>query len=151
MQAAPKSHQGRFLPKRTRCRTAESVPDDGSLMYVERTHRVLDGVCFHLGDAPVLTSLYRSPAHNARVGGRPTSAHKKGIAFDLSWIGTQVDPLKLVLELRRMGVNNIGLAKTFIHGDLRPGKDRFWWYKGAQDIWTREHGIRGRSDLGLAQ
>lgn len=44
---------------------------------------------FVYGDQVVVTSGYRSPARNRRVGGSPTSWHLKGRAVDLvgpSWV-----------------------------------------------------------------
>lgn len=51
--------------------------------------RRLDAAREHFGQAIVVTSGWRCPTHNRRVGGSPTSSHLKGLAADLA---DQKDP-----------------------------------------------------------
>ena len=67
----------------------------------------------------VITSACRCPAHNAKVGGKPSSAHLRGHAVD---IRTQTSSHRyiIVAALLAAGFNRIGLADTFIHVDDDP-------------------------------
>ena len=76
----------------------------------------------------IINSAYRSPEHNAKIGGKPNSSHLKGLAVDIK--ATDSRTRFLVLEaLISVGFNRIGIADTFIHVDL--SKD-----KSQQVIWT---------------
>lgn len=63
-----------------------------------------------------ITSYWRSPEHNAAVGGAKNSAHLTGHAFDIripdSWYR-----FKIVQAALRVGFHRIGIGKDFIHLD----------------------------------
>ena len=76
----------------------------------------------------IINSAYRSPEHNAKIGGKPNSSHIKGLAVDIK--ATDSRTRFLVLEaLISVGFNRIGIADTFIHVD--DDKD-----KSDKVIWT---------------
>ena len=63
-----------------------------------------------------INSAYRTPEHNAKIGGKPNSSHLKGLAVDIS--ATDSRQRFIVLKaLIEVGFNRIGVAKTFIHVD----------------------------------
>jgi uncharacterized protein YcbK (DUF882 family) len=70
-------------------------------------------------------SAYRSPIHNARVGGAPRSRHLFGDAFDIRRSGHN-DRL-LYDALVEAGFTGFGFYQTFIHADL--GRPRQWGQK----------------------
>lgn len=72
----------------------------------------------------IITSAYRDPLHNARVGGAPRSFHKYGKAFDISLRGHNKDQLKAAAI--EAGFGGIAFAKTFLHVDT--GRRRTWSY-----------------------
>jgi len=80
-------------------------------------------------NAPIIiTSGYRSPAHNEYVGGVSSSKHMCGMAADISVVG--VDPvtvqqtiLNLIAEGRIID-GGLGLYNTFTHYDI--GASRRW-------------------------
>ena len=45
---------------------------------------ILESVRNELGKPVVITSGYRTPAHNEKVGGKPNSSHLKGLAADIA-------------------------------------------------------------------
>lgn len=63
-----------------------------------------------------INSAYRTPEHNAKIGGKPNSSHLKGLAVDISVTNSRQRfiVLKALIEV---GFNRIGVAKTFIHVD----------------------------------
>lgn len=66
-----------------------------------------------------INSGYRSPEHNARVGGVPGSAHTKGLAVDLRARNGQ-EIYKIVSSLMAVGIKRIGInwSKQFVHADI---------------------------------
>lgn len=62
-----------------------------------------------------INSAYRSPLHNARIGGAPRSRHKAGDAFDISLRNHYKEDLhKAALQA---GFQGIGIYNSFIHID----------------------------------
>jgi uncharacterized protein YcbK (DUF882 family) len=76
-----------------------------------------------------ITSGYRSPAHNAKVGGVPSSSHTIGRAVDI-YAPTSTQKYIIINSLLQVGFNRIGVAKNFIHVDDDPNKseDVIWTY-----------------------
>ena len=76
-----------------------------------------------------ITSGYRSPAHNAKVGGVPSSSHTNGHAVDI-YAPTSTQKYIIINSLLQAGFNRIGVAKNFIHVDDDPNKaeDVIWTY-----------------------
>lgn len=70
-----------------------------------------------------INSAHRCPIHNARVGGKPLSQHKK-IAFDIS-IRNHPFPVKVFHACRDAGFTGFGFYQTFIHVDM--GRPRRWF------------------------
>jgi len=103
-----------FKPAEIACKGSGAlllIPD--AMDALERA-RVADGKPFRI------LSAYRSPLHNARVGGAPKSAHKDGTAFDIALGGRAHDTL--IATCRIAGFGSFGRYKTFLHVDLRRGR-----------------------------
>jgi uncharacterized protein YcbK (DUF882 family) len=75
--------------------------------------RDLAGIPFHIN------SGFRTPEHNAKVGGQPNSAHLRGFACD---IATSSPNSKFIIlkSLLNAGFLRIGVYETFIHCDTDP-------------------------------
>jgi uncharacterized protein YcbK (DUF882 family) len=69
----------------------------------------------------IITSAYRTPEHNAEVGGVPNSSHIKGLAVDIR-VKDSVTRYKVLHSLISAGFDRIGIANTFIHCDIDPDK-----------------------------
>ena len=93
---------------------------------MERTAKVLDEARKRLGASIRITSAYRSPAYNKRIGGVSNSTHVRFNATDL--VTAQPASLYLVLlDLRREGMfkGGLGLYRSFDHLDTR-GTNATW-------------------------
>lgn len=72
-----------------------------------------------------ITSAYRSPEHNARVGGAKHSQHTHGNAFDIDAAGmTPEQKLALAGQARDAGFRGFGFYDNALHFDVGP--ERAW-------------------------
>jgi uncharacterized protein YcbK (DUF882 family) len=76
-----------------------------------------------------ITSGYRSPEHNEKVGGVPNSSHTLGHAVDI-YAPTSRQKYIIINALLQAGFDRIGVAKNFIHVDDDPSKNEevIWTY-----------------------
>ncbi|MEL7354059.1 MAG: D-Ala-D-Ala carboxypeptidase family metallohydrolase [Cyanobacteria bacterium J06560_5] len=101
---------------------------------IVRTCRYLDSVRTYLGDRPIrITSGYRDPVSNRRVGGARNSRHMYGDAVDFS-----VDGLSCVEVFKRLKTyhpqGGLAVGNGFVHLDLRPGPAARWSYPGGPRV-----------------
>ena len=77
-----------------------------------------------LGRPVILTSAYRSPEHNRRVGGAASSLHMQGTAFDMRM--DNQEPVAFEQAARRAGFTGFGFypRSGFMHIDT--GRERTW-------------------------
>lgn len=77
-----------------------------------------------LGTPMIITSAYRSPAHNKRVDGAKQSKHMEGIAFDVRM--DNYDPHEFEAAARTVGFKGFGYYQKsgFMHIDTGP--ERSW-------------------------
>lgn len=74
------------------------IPQPGTAIYnnLNRLMDELDKVRTTYGKPIIVTSGYRPPILNAKVGGSPTSAHKYGLAADIKSKSTLKDNVKIL-------------------------------------------------------
>lgn len=89
----------------------------------------LDQAREQFGKPIIITSGYRTIRHNFEVGGKQNSSHLKGLAADISCKNSS-DRFKLIQILLKVGINRIGIAKSFIHIDIDTDKTNnvIWTY-----------------------
>ena len=77
----------------------------------------------------IINSAYRTPEHNAKIGGKPNSSHLKGLAVDISVTNSR-QRFIILNALIDVGFTRIGIADTFIHIDLDKEKSEkvVWTY-----------------------
>ena len=94
--------------------------------------QVLQAIRDHFGAPVVITSGYRTAAHNRAVGGSKSSQHLLGRAADIQVQDT--DPLAVAAYAESLmpgwgGVGRYpvksGRAKGWVHVDTRPNKSRW--------------------------
>ena len=98
--------------------------------------RQLETIRAHFGGKPIhINSAYRTPEHNAKVGGSKTSYHMKGMAADIVVQG--VDSRTVAQYAESLGINGIGWyeAKKFTHLDNRSRRVR-WKDSGSNVVKT---------------
>lgn len=96
---------------------------DPQLLSMLDVARSIAGVSF------VINSDFRTPAENKAAGGKPHSAHLKGLAVDIACNGSR-NRYRILKGLYRAKFSRIGLGKTFIHADIDENLDRevCWQY-----------------------
>lgn len=107
-----------FSPREIACKgTGRLVVDDQAL---DKLQALRD----RLGKPLILTSAYRSPEHNKRVGGAKNSRHMQGDAFDVMM--TNHDPFGFESAARAAGFKGFGFYQKsgFMHIDTGP--ERSW-------------------------
>lgn len=112
-----------FKPEEVMCKTTGMIPRFTGFM---ATMWMLEAIREELGSPIILTSMYRSPAENKRVGGVPNSQHLLGRAADIV-IGKR-DPALFEALCKKHGATGIGRYKKrgFIHVDTRIGRKANW-------------------------
>ena len=88
---------------------------------------LLQAVRDHFGRPVVISSAYRTAAHNKAVGGAAYSQHQYGRAADIRISGVSVDELADYAETLLDGRGGIGRyrKKGFVHLDVREAKSRW--------------------------
>ena len=100
-----------------------SCKGTGSILINTEALMALDELRKNIGAPIYLSSAYRSPYHNASVGGAPRSSHLFGHAFDVELRG--MDKTKLRAEAESAGFRGFGMRyRTFMHVDM--GRQREW-------------------------
>jgi len=90
------------------------------------------------GKPVIVLSGNRCPEENKRVGGYPDSEHipnPDGEGSDIKIKG--VKPIDIGLAAEKIGGLRIGIAKTYVHLDIRPpSPSKFWIYIGNKIIYS---------------
>ncbi len=95
---------------------------------------MLDGLQYiraQVGRPLSINSGHRCAQWNAAVGGAPLSQHRT-LAADISLRG--LDRHAVLSAAKAFGFTGLGLARTFLHVDLRQ-RPANWFYKGSEALW----------------
>ncbi len=106
---------------------AEFASKDGSRVVIinPKLPEYLQKARDHFGKPMIITSGYRTTAHNIKVGGVSNSQHVFGNAADVSIPGVSVvDLYNYFCEIAGNSCG-IGIYDTFVHFDVRSVKSRF--------------------------
>tara|TARA_R110000822_G_scaffold184415_7_gene323769 strand:+ start:6976 stop:7605 length:630 start_codon:yes stop_codon:yes gene_type:complete len=96
---------------------------DGEIVIDDTALDKLQELRTRLGKPLLLTSAYRSPAHNRRVGGAKNSRHMQGDAFDVRM--ENHDPHEFEAAARAVGFTGFGYypKSGFMHVDTGPARN----------------------------
>ena len=79
-----------------------------------------------------ITSGYRTPEYNRKVGGVKNSQHIEGRAADIRVAGlsARIVAQKILgaVSAKELGVKGIGSYASFTHVDIRPAKRLAYWF-----------------------
>ena len=75
----------------------------------------------------IITSGYRDPTHSIEARKAKAGTHARGIASDIR-INNGNEAYQIIKHAQSMGFNGIGVAKSFIHVDIRQGMPVIWCY-----------------------
>ena len=110
------------------CNDGTPVPKE-LIPNVEKLAKNLQVLRDHLGEPLRILSAYRTPEHNAKVGGKKNSFHMKAIAADISCRSKTPKQLHSIIEKliaeRKMNQGGLGLYPGFVHYDCRGTKSRW--------------------------
>lgn len=110
------------------CKDGTPVPKD-LMPNVELLAKNLQVLRDHLGEPIHVNSGYRSPEHNAKVGGKKNSYHMKAMAADITCKSKTPKQLAAVIEKliaeKKMKQGGLGIYPGFVHYDVRGVKARW--------------------------
>lgn len=86
---------------------------------------LLEELRAHFGKPVVISSGYRCPAHNARVGGAKHSQHMRGTAADVKVVGVAPAVVQQWANQHMSGWGGVGSYPRFTHLDVRQGPARW--------------------------
>lgn len=104
------------------------VPGSGSRMDPHFLN-MLDAIRDDAGIPFVINSGFRTPERNKLDGGKPNSAHLKGLAADISAPDSLTMALIIITAVQH-GIKRIGVGKHFVHLDIDSSlpTPRIWTY-----------------------
>lgn len=89
----------------------------------------LEALREYLGKPITVTSGYRSPQHNLKIGGALKSYHVLGMAADIRVKGIEpkkvAEAIEFLIKENQMLQGGIGVYKTWVHYDFR-GRQMRW-------------------------
>ena len=106
------------------------MPDDVK-QNIQKLANSLQVLRDHLKRPITINSAYRSPEHNAKIGGVKNSQHVLGKAADIAVQGMTTRQVAAEIEKLiasgQMLQGGVGIYPTFVHYDIR--KNRVRWSK----------------------
>ena len=110
-----------FSESEFRCRESGECSMDSSFLFM------LDELRERCGFPFKITSGYRSVNHTAERNKKKGGTHTQGIAADIA-VSNGEQRMKIVKEALAMGFGGIGVARTFVHVDMRTTTPVMWTY-----------------------
>jgi uncharacterized protein YcbK (DUF882 family) len=102
------------------------APGSGKHMKMRLVKR-LDALRGECGFPLIISSGYRTKAHNSKVGGVDSSEHTNGEAVDIR-APSSSKRFSIVQKALRLGFNRIGVGSTFVHlGVSKTHAQRVLW------------------------
>lgn len=121
-----------FSPREVACKgTGKLIIDTEAMGKLQKLRN-------NLGKPLILTSAYRSPEHNRRVGGATASKHMEGIAFDVRM--ENHDPQAFEAAARAVGFTGFGYypRSGFMHIDTAAPRSWGKPFPITETLWPTE-------------
>ena len=110
------------------CKSGEETPEE-IIPVLKELAEQLQALREETGLPIRINSGYRSPAHNAKIGGVKNSQHTKGTAADIVVVGQSPRETRRIIQTLiksgKMEEGGIGAYTSFTHYDLRGYKARW--------------------------
>lgn len=105
----------------------EFACQDGSdpVFIDDKLVNILQAIRNKFGQPVNITSGYRTPSHNKKVGGADYSQHLYGTAADITVTGVKASDIADYAEMLLKNTGGIGRYATFTHIDVREVKSRW--------------------------
>jgi uncharacterized protein YcbK (DUF882 family) len=117
-----------FSLEEFKCKDGSDIPNN-VLSNITELAKNLQVLRDALNKSISITSGYRSPKYNAKIGGVKNSQHVKGTASDIQIKGMTPKEVALVIEglieSGKMKQGGIGVYPNFTHYDIRGVKARW--------------------------
>ena len=120
------------------CKDGTPYPQEWRTNRAIQLSEIFELIRKECGDKPIIiTSAFRSPEHNRKIGGARHSQHVQGRAFDLKPTNMLIDDFyNNIKRLAKAGslIRGIGKYRTFVHVDIRKSDKIIYWFgKGVKD------------------
>lgn len=110
------------------CSDGTAVPS-ALVPNVEKLATALQVLRDHIGKPIRITSGYRTPTYNERIGGKKASYHLKAMAADFKVEGMTprvlASKIESLIAQGRMPAGGLGVYASFVHYDTR-GRNNRW-------------------------
>lgn len=110
------------------CKDGGAIPNSAILNIIELA-RNLQVLRDAINKPITITSGYRSPKYNAKIGGVKDSQHLRGTAADIKVLGMTPKEVALVIEglieSGKMKEGGVGVYPSWVHYDHRGRKARW--------------------------
>jgi len=117
-----------FSLEEFKCKDGSDIPNN-VLSNITELAKNLQVLRDALNKSISITSGYRSPKYNAKIGGVKNSQHVKGTASDIQIKGMTPKEVALVIEgliaSGKMKQGGIGIYPSWVHYDIRGVKARW--------------------------
>ena len=90
-----------------------------------RLVELVQNIRTHFGRPLIITSGYRTPRHNAAIGGAAHSQHLYGRAADIVVVGVSPEQVADYAECLMPHSGGVGRYRSFTHVDVRADKARW--------------------------
>ena len=98
---------------------------DSEMKLNQELIEVVQDIRYYFASSVKITSSYRCPIHNKRVGGVWNSQHLLGTAADIQVSGIAPHEVARILNKKYPDKYGIGTYNTFTHVDVRAKKARW--------------------------
>lgn len=102
-----------FKLKEFACKNTEAI------IISEKLCDILEAIRAHFEKPVIITSGYRTPEHNAKIGGAVKSQHMLGLAADIKIQGVKPADIASYARTLMPTYGGIGIYSTFTHIDVR--------------------------------
>jgi len=116
---------GKHLSAHFKAREFSCADGSDAIIIAEELVTILEKIRTHF-NAPVrITSGYRTPGHNKKIGGTSRSQHIYGLAADIVVTGVAPERVADYAETLLKNKGGIGRYNSFTHIDVRNTKSRW--------------------------